>query len=919
MLKRVIEPIRPVIEFLAEPLPIVNDIDGLRGLMESLGFPHGDDGTIRTVDLISYLLEDDSASELVTTLDAILEAISLVNSFAANDVDIPLGGFTLDDFRKPEFAGAQLQPRPTGKIDTSHPAVKLTQDVKSALASEGRGLSLALVEDPMTAFKLLLGQPVELVRYELPLLQDDIPLDRLPATFPIIPPFISGKLTGKLSYLLDFAIAYDTYGFQLYKESGYADLKKISEGLYIVNKDGPEVVLGGELSISAFAGPGTWDLGPITVGVEAGVTGGLRMTVNLDLADNDSTFRLSEFEKRLANPQSLFCTSGDVSAVLEAYWKASATVLGVGYEDGRTYPISDVVLLDFANTCGGETEVAPRLPAALATQNGDELTLHMGPRAVDSYLLSPLYVDPLLGDALARQMGERRGLMAEHFSIRPGSSPDVVIVSDGYREQVFAGVRTVLASGGGGDDKIVVAAGVTADVILHGDEGNDTLQYAGVGRATLRGGPGRDVLGGGLGNDTLEGGDGWDEINGGEGADFIDGGPDNDQLKGGAGDDTIEGGDGNDTLEGNEGDDTLIGGLGRDQLKGGSGRDVLWGGLDSDRLWGDEGDDLLYGEDGHDFLFGGSGNDVLRGDLGNDQLMGDEGNDQLEGGAGNDRLSGDLGNDVLLGGDHDDSLDGEAGDDLLDGGAGRDSVRGGDGQDEISGGADDDLLYGGVGNDRLDGGSGHDDLYGNEGHDELDGGTENDRLEGGAGNDLLLGGEGNDIVLGHEGIDVLDGGDGNDTLDGGAQNDSLLGGIGNDRLLGGDGEDVLDGGAGDDFLDGQAGDDSLTGGTGNDRLHGGTGDDLLFGGDGDDRLLAHQGNDRLEGGQGNDWLQGGTGADVLIGGAGDDTLYGEAGRDQLDGGDDDDQLDGGADDDTLQGGAGNDTLSAGGWERCGAW
>ncbi len=566
----------------------------------------------------------------------------------------------------------------------------------------------------------------------------------------------------------------------------------------------------------------------------------------------------------------LFSTSGQVSAFLEVYWEAEATFLGVGYSDGETYPIADVVLLDFNSPGGVGAVLAPPMTHDLAHMDGDTLYLHMGPLAVLGYE-EPIRWPPFPWI----NPGIVRGEMAEVFTISPGANSGEVIVSVDGRHQSFSNVHSIVASGAGGDDTIHVLPGVTADAILNGDDGNDSLLYEGSGTATLYGGVGRDELRGGSGNDHLEGGDGSDFLQGGDGNDFLDGGNDKDRIEGGTGNDTLIGGDGNDNLSGNDGADVLDGGEGRDQLRGGDGDDYLDGGI---------GDDRLSGQAGNDTLLGSSGNDSLRGD---------EGDDRLEGGDGRDILSGDVGQDILFGGDDEDVIDGGEGDDTVYGGGGQDILYGSEGADRIEGGTEDDLIDGGAGNDVL---------FGESGNDKLAGGDGNDTIDGGAGNDEIEGGIGNDLLDGNSGLDILRGDGGNDTLRGGADNDELDGGTGDDTLEGGDGNDVLLG---------LAGNDSLSGGAGNDTLDGGTGNDILHGDAGTDTLRGYTGNDQLYGGSDDDRLFGGSGDDQLFGESGDDALFGEIGRDTLEGGDNDDILDGGDDDDLLRGGAGADILQGG--------
>ncbi len=118
-------------------------------------------------------------------------------------------------------------------------------------------------------------------------------------------------------------------------------------------------------------------------------------------------------------------------------------------------------------------------------------------------------------------------------------------------------------------------------------------------------------------------------------------------------------------LDGNRGDDLLKGSSGNDSLAGGAGNDMLYGNQDQDNLLGEAGDDILRGSRGGDTLRGGTGGDSLSGGTGDDELRGGWDSDSVDGGDGNDRM---------FGGRESDSLDG---------GSGNDSYAGLDGADQF--------------------------------------------------------------------------------------------------------------------------------------------------------------------------------------------------------------------------------------------
>ncbi|NQZ13895.1 MAG: S8 family serine peptidase [Alphaproteobacteria bacterium] len=304
-----------------------------------------------------------------------------------------------------------------------------------------------------------------------------------------------------------------------------------------------------------------------------------------------------------------------------------------------------------------------------------------------------------------------------------------------------AGTATVYL--GEGDDSF--AAANTADVAVHGEQGNDYID-SGSGNDRLYGGDGDDEILGGLGDDVIRGDAGADRLNGGFGLDLI---------YGGVGNDIIDGYDGNDTLFGDDGEDTINGGDGADTLRGGNDNDTLNGGVGRDRVFGDDGDDIINGDSGRDFLRGGNGEDVLDGGSDGDKLYGDAGDDTLYGNSGFDALYGGAGNDTLDGGAQNDRLYGQADNDTLNGGLGDDLLDGGLGHDLLIGDIGNDRAYGGTGNDTVTGGLGNDRLYGNDGNDRLEGGDGTDYLYAGSGIDVLLGGAGADRFYGDAGQDTF--------------------------------------------------------------------------------------------------------------------------------------------------------------------
>jgi Ca2+-binding RTX toxin-like protein len=304
--------------------------------------------------------------------------------------------------------------------------------------------------------------------------------------------------------------------------------------------------------------------------------------------------------------------------------------------------------------------------------------------------------------------------------IEAGAGADRIDAGEGD-DYVSGGEGADTIMGGGGNDVLVGNPSfLTADDVIYGGAGDDTVRLALDGAlsgsaATVDGGAGRDTLiwsggfkSGGMldlssGSASVPGGgsiSGFEifNIRGSQQADTIIAGRGADYLNGQGGDDDLRGGVSN---------DTLVGGAGADSLDGGDGNDTLHGFLDfytvysqetgDNRLLGGEGDDILFGMNG-DFIEGGRGKDKLsfayeldhpvvldlkkaaRPDAATHVL----GVETVEGGNGADLLvAGKKGGIDIWGGYGADTLIGRGGDDVLFGSAGADSITTGRGADTI--------------------------------------------------------------------------------------------------------------------------------------------------------------------------------------------------------------------------------------------
>src|SRR6185437_13035401 len=231
----------------------------------------------------------------------------------------------------------------------------------------------------------------------------------------------------------------------------------------------------------------------IDLGVaKAGVEGGITATINffLDDLNNDNKVRLSELAANLEansfDPIAVFDISGEMDLFLKAFLSIDLGLFSIEYD----YTFVQLQLFQFTDNFNR--------PQILGSVDQDgTLTLNMGP------------------DASQRLKGNLDDHDESFSASGDGSS---LTVHSGITDQVFHGVKKIVATMGGGAE---------------------TLDLSGVSDASIEeditGGSGTDTFRAGNGNVTFDGGSGRDTIYGYNGAG--PGGVEN--LIGGTGDDTF--------------------------------------------------------------------------------------------------------------------------------------------------------------------------------------------------------------------------------------------------------------------------------------------------------------------------------------------------------------------------------------------
>jgi len=888
----IIDPVRPVLDILTDPIPIISDLAGSPVALVDLArlFGYGQVANfIEAVDTIADLLAMlnfgdnlwiDLGGFVITEFDPKTDSIQDYN-LTEDNYDDAASGYNTNDALGAAGGGVQ---------DYYNSANGLNQEGTTG-ADDSGSIAFPILENPLSVFQLLMGkQDVVLFTYDIPRFGIDFTYSQF---FNIIGP-LGARLGGRIFAWFDFAVGYDTQGFFDFAET--FDPLMLFNGLYLSDRKNPDGT--GEDVNEMEVGGGIFAAAEVNLGIiSGGVGGGIDLVIGFNFHDNDNDgkIRIGElWENFLLGPIWIFDINFRAEAYLEAYVKVGFCPL---CWEG-SFELARVTLFE-AETERPDPEPAVSDDPVLASVDGSGLmTIHIGPNAP---LREPGGVD---GDELV--------------ILERGATPDEVIVSGFGHKQRYTGVNSIFADGGEGSDTVTIDDDLDQPAELIGGNGDDNLT-AGDGPTTLTGGEGVDRLTGGDGDDTihgdggddiLDGGFGDDEIHGGEGIDTITGGmgddelfgdAGNDELNGGKGDDKLYGGADVDTLYGDSGNDELHGDAGADELHGQEGQDTLYGGDDADHLYGGVGIDWLHGEGGADWLYGQRSNDVLYGGEGDDNMYGGLDSDELHGEGGVDTIyAGDVFNPspgephaehIITGGEGGDTIYGDYGDDWIDAGEGDNTVYSYDGEDEILAGGGNDYIHSGDQDDEIDAGDGDNTVIGGYGAEIITTGSGTDYIDargGGApsedvvqtivsgdGPDTIYGDHGADDIRSDGGADVIQSYDGDDYIDSGAENDTVTTWDGNDEVYLGSGNDTADLGDGVKYVEGNSGDDTITAGTGENLIFGHGGDDILRSGGGDDRIYA---------GEGDDEVYGGGGDDLLIGFMGDDTIHGEAGNDIIWGG-----------------------------------
>ncbi len=210
-IKKVLEPVQPLLDFLNAPIPILSDFSG-------------ENVTILT--LASQIPELQSVTRFIQAVDVISRISSLVGN-VGNNVYIEIGDFNFGGFnlRLPRGVAGGM-PLNAG-TSTPQFAAFLSNAQNSMLSSLNAtpwasipiqaefGISVPFIQNPASLIGLLFGQTVDLIEIDLPTFS--FPFQFPTITIPVYPtPPITLAFTGSLEFRIDLAFGYDSFGLKTY-------------------------------------------------------------------------------------------------------------------------------------------------------------------------------------------------------------------------------------------------------------------------------------------------------------------------------------------------------------------------------------------------------------------------------------------------------------------------------------------------------------------------------------------------------------------------------------------------------------------------------------------------------------------------------------------------------------------------------
>ncbi|MDJ0517496.1 MAG: DUF4347 domain-containing protein [Trichodesmium sp. MO_231.B1] len=330
----IIDPFRPVVDFLNTDTEILNDLsiaDGLDG---------NGDGEISVIELaigIAELAGNPPNARFQEAFDQITELFALsdaLNESIAGDegILIDVGSFELGNFdpSDPDADPSEVEADQTDSApdldqqldDAPDDGSRNTQKANTNRILNNGNFDIPLIDNPFSAIDLLLGKDVALFTYDLPALEVGFDVQQ---TFPIFGP-ISGLLEGDFNVALDLAFGFDTFGFNQWSANNFDPLEsfRVLDGFFVSDRENPDGT-GEDIDELVATATIAAGLGVDLIALSGFLKGGLEGIIGLDLIDggeingtDDGRLRASEIADRISTPFELFQLNGIVNAFLGA-------------------------------------------------------------------------------------------------------------------------------------------------------------------------------------------------------------------------------------------------------------------------------------------------------------------------------------------------------------------------------------------------------------------------------------------------------------------------------------------------------------------------------------------------------------------------------------------------------------------------
>jgi len=638
-LQTVLSPIKPIVDFLTYPIPVLSDLGDEPITPLDLGYVAI--AANKKLDLAEKKEQSEKLTKARTALGVLnsfydLQPVGqgLPEQFASvGDISLQLAGSKRDPV-SPELEEPK---KPT--LTRMNASSDLLKEAQSTPYSEGYAefsgnLQFPFLVDPSAVLDMLLGDATaQLVSF-------DIGFDfgyQFGQEFPIIPGVLAAQIELDIGASLNFGAGYDLAGAKALTQkldfsSDEEALKQsvdtyaylLEDGFYFddhFGEDASPTLQDGDVAdttISIGNGPDDKDHPELTL--YATMTAGAKVGEDILIAEftagadlsftTEVMFDLNDLPEPQNAAQADYVRNVGESPVPEAPYTY----------DGRVR-ISELALIADAdpfavfNTTGALTAglsayvyasvgVSP-FKVVLVDETVNLVTVPIFDFNIhtldDADVLAGIQIrPPVLGKVTNGTLDLYMGLTADkRVNTGPGRIGQDDAIDEGF--SITSRGLTSANDPDGGEtlvvkflvrdgDKWVVRATDTFDnvkrVVADGDDGDDSIVVDAAVAASVK-------LSGGKGNDTL--------TYKGSGVAELAGGDDNDLLIGGSNADVLDGGDGDDELHGGAGADELRGGARNDRLDGGLGDDTLQGDAGSDTYsWsvGQGADDIVEGEDG---------------------------------------------------------------------------------------------------------------------------------------------------------------------------------------------------------------------------------------------------------------------------------------------------------------------------------